>query len=55
MVCVCVSDAIKSPSFSAIVVSEVLNVSDHDGVSRRGESVRDRRHRTMSHAPHDDS
>ena len=37
----------------AIVVSEVVNVSDHDGVSR-GESVRNRRHRPMSHAPHDD-
>ena len=33
----------------------MINVSDHDGVSR-GESVHDRRHqRPMSHAPHDDS
>ena len=29
-------------------------MSDHDGASR-GESVRDRRHCPMSHAPHDDS
>ena len=29
-------------------------MSDHDDVSR-GESVRDRCHRPMSHAPHDDN
>ena len=49
MVCACVLDAIKSPSLSLLLYqSRIVNVSDHDGVSR-GESVRDRRHRPMSH------
>ena len=38
----------------AIFVSAVLYARDHDIVSR-GESVHDRRHRPMSHAPHNDS